>query len=76
MSCNHTREVSEWIPEFENDWGYTEPGHWHYSTQSSTVDIDLHRYKCTICGEVMYYSSRARDHFENGTKYDWIKGLK
>jgi hypothetical protein len=40
------------------------------------VDIDLHRYKCTQCGLVMYYSGRAREHFEEGKKFDWIKGLK
>jgi hypothetical protein len=47
MSCSHTRETSTWIEEFENDWGYTEPGRWHYETVSSTEDIDLHRYRCT-----------------------------
>jgi len=35
----------------------------------------LHRYKCTQCGEVMYYSGRAREHYEEGKKFDWIKGL-
>lgn len=29
-------------------------------------DIDLHRYKCVLCGEVSYYSSRARAFFEDG----------
>lgn len=32
-------------------------------------DIDLHRYKCTQCGEVFYYSARARDFFEQGIEY-------
>lgn len=76
MSCDHKQEVSEWIDEFVNDWGYTEPGHWHYSVQYTVEDIDLHRYKCTQCGLVMYYSSRAREHFEEGKKFDWIEGLK
>ena len=76
MTCNHIAEKAEWIPEFENDWGDIEPAHWHYSTQYTTVDLDLHRYKCTQCGEIMYYSGRARDHFENGTSYSWIKGLE
>ena len=75
MSCNHQREVSEWIEEFENDWGDIEPGHWHYSTQSSTVDLDLHRYQCTQCKEIFYYSGRARDYYEKGIKSEWIKGL-
>ena len=75
MSCNHQREVSEWIEEFENDWGNIEPRHWHYSTQSSTVDLDLHRYQCTQCKEIFYYSGRARDYYETGIKSEWIKGL-
>ena len=75
MACSHTYEKSEWIEELVNDWGDTEPGHWHYSTQSSTVDIDLHRYKCTQCGEIFYYSGRARQYHEDGVKFDWIKDL-
>lgn len=75
MSCKHESRTQRWIPEFENDWGYTEPGHWEWETRSTTVDIDLHRYKCTQCGEVMYYSGRAREYYENGTKFDWIQGL-
>lgn len=76
MSCNHKAEKSVWVDEFENDWGDIEPGHWEYSTVYTTVDIDLHRYKCTMCGEVMYYSGRAREHFEEGKKFPWITGLE
>ena len=76
MTCNHVATKSRWVEEFENDWGFVEEGHWYYETVSTTVDIDLHRYKCTQCGEVMYYSGRARQHFEQGVKFDWIKGLE
>jgi hypothetical protein len=41
----------------------------------TTNDIDLHRYQCVTCGKILYYSEKARDHFENGTKYN-IKGLE
>jgi hypothetical protein len=75
MSCNHQRSRSYWVDEFVNDWGDTEPGHWEYKTEYTTVDIDLHRYKCTMCNEVMYYSGRAKQYYEEGTKFDWIKGL-
>ena len=75
MTCTHKRETSEWIPEFENDWGDIEPGHWHYSEKLTYEDIDLHRFRCTQCGEVFYYSGRAREHFEQGKKFDWITGL-
>lgn len=75
MTCTHTKEVREWVDEYEIGWGMYEPSHWHYSTQYTTEDIDLHRYRCTQCGEVMYYSGRARDYFEKGIKSEWIKGL-
>jgi hypothetical protein len=29
-------------------------------------DIDLHRVKCSVCGGIGYYSSRARAFFEDG----------
>ena len=70
MSCNHQRESSRWVEEFENDQGYVEPGHWEYTTESATVDLDLHRYKCIMCNEVMYYSGRARQYYEEGVKFD------
>lgn len=38
------------------------------------VDIDLHRYKCTKCGNIGYYSSAAREYHEEGIKSS-IKGL-
>ena len=75
MSCNHTRETSRWV---ETDSWYEDnsaTGEWVYETQHTTVDIDLHRYKCTQCGEIMYYSGRARQYHEEGKKFDWITGL-
>jgi hypothetical protein len=76
MSCNHQRETSRWVED--DDWyeNCTATGHWEYDSVSTTVDIDLHRYKCTQCGEIMYYSGRAREYYEEGKKFDWIQGLK
>ena len=31
-----------------------------------TVDIDLHRFRCLVCGAIGYYSGRARAAHENG----------
>lgn len=67
MTCTHTRDTSRWVED--DDWypshgGST--GHWEYDSVSTTVDIDLHRYKCTQCGEVMYYSGAAREYYETG----------
>jgi extradiol dioxygenase family protein len=73
MSCNHTRETSRWVTL--DYFGEEIDGEWEYTTESTTVDIDLHRYKCTQCGEIMYYSGRARDYYEKGIKSEWITGL-
>ena len=77
MSCNHQRETSRWVGEdnWYDDGSSMHTGEWEYDSVSTTVDIDLHRYKCTQCGEVMYYSGRARDYYEKGIKSDWITGL-
>jgi hypothetical protein len=77
MSCNHQRTTSRWVGEdnWYDDGSSMHTGDWVYDTVSTTVDIDLHRYKCTQCGEVMYYSGRARDYYEKGIKSVWITGL-
>lgn len=68
--CTHTESVSggwvdnycvNWDGEIENDPIYEEG--WDKPT---TVDIDLHRYKCTQCDEIMYYSNKARKFYEEG----------
>lgn len=75
MICSHQKTTERWINEDRDDWGSIIEGHWEYETRHTTVDLDLHRYKCTQCGEIMYYSGRAREHYEQGKKFDWIKGL-
>ena len=73
MSCNHQRTTERWVTT--DYFGEEIAGEWQYDTVSTTVDIDLHRYKCTQCGEVMYYSGRAREYYEEGKSFDWIQGL-
>lgn len=74
MSCNHTTERSHWV-ETEDWYHGGTTGEWVYTTERTVVDIDLHRYKCTQCGEIMYYSGRARDYYEKGIESPWVKGL-
>ncbi len=64
MSCNHERTTSRWVTR--DYFGEEIDGVWEYNTVSTTVDIDLHRYKCTQCGLVMYYSGAAREYYETG----------
>ena len=75
MSCNHERRIDRWV-ETEDWYHGGTTGEWEYTTEYTTVDIDLHRYKCTQCNEVMYYSGRAREYYEEGKTFEWIKGLK
>jgi len=78
MSCTHTRTTQHWVGEdvWYDDGSSCHTGEWQYDSVSTTEDIDLHRYRCTQCGLVMYYSGRAREHFEEGKSFDWIQGLK
>ena len=63
MSCTHTS--GRWVSGGVDDWtGEDLPA--EYMTYSTTEDIDTHRYHCTRCGKVMYYSGAARDYHEKG----------
>ncbi len=66
MSCNHQRRIDHWVAEdhWYDDGSSCHTGHWEYGTISTTVDIDTGRYKCTQCGEVMYYTGTWRKHWE------------
>lgn len=70
-NCTHERQRETYTYPDE-DAG--EPGHWEHWSESACQDIDLHRYKCTLCGEVMYYSGRAKDYYEKGIACD-VPGL-
>jgi hypothetical protein len=69
--CSHSRKIpGHWATGSEDM-----PDDWHSEYEEPTVtDIDLHRYKCTQCGEVKYYSNAAREYYENGVKSN-VQGL-
>lgn len=66
MACDHEHSVYKSVyqyddpetgePIYENEW----------VTKNTYVDIDLHRFRCTQCGLVRYYSERARKFYEEG----------
>jgi hypothetical protein len=64
MNCSHTKTKQTWVTT--DYWGEETEGEWESETVSTTVDLDLHRYKCTQCGEVMYYSGAAKEYYETG----------
>lgn len=83
--CTHTTEVpGRWVAnrfhsptEWEAGGFDSGPGEWEEGyDKSTTVDVDLHRYKCTQCDKVLYYSERARQHYEEGVKFPGIRGLE
>lgn len=68
--CTHTRQ--EVIDNGYEDWDGVWQSRPKRVEEPTTVDIDLHRYKCTQCGKVMYYSQSARDHYEKGIPSPWV----
>jgi len=67
--CSHERYVSGY---WKDDWQYNGwTGELEYEPiwvdefyEPTVVDIDVHRYKCTQCGEIGYYSSYGRSLYE------------
>ena len=68
MTCNHTKQIRRWVGNdyWNENGGSCHTGDWEFDSVSTIVDIDLHRYKCTQCGKVMYYSGAAREYYETG----------
>lgn len=65
MNCTHTK-IDRVATIVDDIYGYGVSHEYSYEEVSTMEDIDLHRMKCTQCGKVDYYSSRARDFYENG----------
>lgn len=64
--CDH--ETSYWTSEdWEDDYGNIHTDH-KLITESFYEDLDLHRYHCTRCKKIFYYSSAASDYYEHGIK--------
>ena len=76
-NCSHTKYVCGRWETSVDDWTGEEHEEWIDSYEESTVeDIDTHRMKCTQCGEIQYYSSRAKEYYEEGkTENSGILGL-
>lgn len=72
MNCTHQRTRSRWVTA--DYFGEETNGHYEYETEYTTEDLDTHRYRCTQCKKVMYYSARAEDYYERGIK-SHVQGL-
>lgn len=72
-SCSHTRRV--WKEAQVENWYTGEiEAQREWEEESTLEDIDLHRYRCTQCSQVFYYSTAARNFYEKGIESN-ITGL-
>jgi formylmethanofuran dehydrogenase subunit E len=75
MSCTH--KTGRWEDVFQyTDWGGNDVFERQWLETSLMDDIDIHRMRCSRCGEIGYYSGRAKAHYEKGTSFPGIKGLE
>lgn len=74
MACAHSITFERYATLDDGYGGETSD--WESTTESTMVDLDLHRYQCTQCREIFYYSGRAKEFHENGIASPWIKGLE
>ena len=66
MSCSHrtpTREV--WEEVEVGLYGETEMQYVTVGGESTEVDMDIGRFRCTQCGKIGYYTGTWRNHYEN-----------
>lgn len=65
MACDHQKpDVYVWQEVEVGLYGETEDQLVNIGGGSACEDIDTHRYRCTKCGQVFYYSGAARDYYE------------
>jgi hypothetical protein len=66
MTCAH-ETIEDVYVEVDDGYGGTYP-EWQQRVTRHTVDIDTGRYRCTRCGEVMYYTGTWRQHWTGGVR--------
>jgi hypothetical protein len=73
--CDHYKTNRHYAVSID-DWTGEPEGEWHTEEQSLIVDIDLHRYQCSRCKQIGYYSGAAKAFFEDGKRAPGIQGLE
>lgn len=69
MTCDHCETTTEWVKKENWSTGEVE-GRWEQISVCLQDDIDLHRFKCSRCGEIGYYSGAARRIYEGDATAD------
>ena len=64
-NCTHKIETSRYV-EIEDDWNGGTYWEWQYDTKYTTEDIGVGAYRCTQCGEVMYYTGSWKKFYTEG----------
>lgn len=64
IMCDHTEQVMQDDNYYDDEGNLVEDFKW--VSVPTYRDLDLHRYCCTQCGMVGYYSERARRFYEDG----------
>jgi hypothetical protein len=75
QDCDHENRKTVWHEE-RNDWTGEIEGEWRTETTSLIKDIDLHRYQCTRCKQIGYYSGAAMAYYEQGKRTPGVQGLE
>lgn len=73
--CSHS-ETAWTFATWRDEWADEERGEWQSEEVSYIVDIDLHRYQCTRCKRIGYYSSAAKAFHEDGRRAIGVLGLE
>lgn len=68
--CDH--RVYFWETSSYEDWNGDIQEENKFMSEMTFEDLDLHRYHCTQCKEIFYYSGAARAYYEDGIKTDII----
>jgi hypothetical protein len=66
-SCKHQKLI-EVKTSLYNHYTGEEHIEVNWLWEDTFKDIDTHRYKCTQCGEIQYYSGAAKDYYTKGIK--------
>ena len=77
VKCKHTKLIPCVYQQLTHtrdyeDVTYKDVTYWEQG--SAFEDYDLHRMKCSVCGEFDYYSEAARKFYTKGIKSN-IRGL-
>jgi hypothetical protein len=75
-NCDHTSY--RMVPNRMKDYAFDPDSEPDYVEESYSTyeDIDLHRAKCSMCGDILYYSGAAKNYYENGVRTPGIIGLE